>query len=330
MPQLGMAQDSGLLVSWQKSPGDAVAADDVLFEVETDKSTMEVEAGRDGFLAATLAEAGEEVPVGEAVAIISAEAPAAPVTRSRAEAPASADPAPAPAEPSAKDDAPKAEAKAPAKPAAKTPAAAPARGSGERVLASPKARRLALEQGLDLSRLADAGYPQPYHVADLDTLRALPEAAPAGEGVAASRRLVAEAAQDGLPDFTAWAAEVHGMKDADAILAGLAAASLPEAGPVAVERHGQSRTFALPAGRALSQVEETEDAPALTLRDLRGSPLRTVDMGGEATPVVTLTTNGAGLTITLECSPSQMDAQAAIQFITDFAGRVEQPLRHLL
>ena len=37
-----------------------------------------------------------------------------------------------------------------------------------------------------------------------------------------------------------------------------------------------------------------------------------------------------GLTITLECSPSQMDAQAAIQFITDFAGRVEQPLRHLL
>jgi pyruvate dehydrogenase E2 component (dihydrolipoamide acetyltransferase)/2-oxoglutarate dehydrogenase E2 component (dihydrolipoamide succinyltransferase) len=97
-----------------------------------------------------------------------------------------------------------------------------------------------------------------------------------------------------------------------------------------VERHGQSRTFALPAGRALSQVEETEDAPALTLRDLRGSPLRTVDMGGEATPVVTLTTNGAGLTITLECSPSQMDAQAAIQFITDFAGRVEQPLRHLL
>ena len=50
MPQLGMAQDTGLLVAWLKDAGDAVAAGDVLFEVETDKSTMEVEAGRDGYL----------------------------------------------------------------------------------------------------------------------------------------------------------------------------------------------------------------------------------------------------------------------------------------
>jgi pyruvate/2-oxoglutarate/acetoin dehydrogenase E1 component/glycine cleavage system H lipoate-binding protein len=71
MPQLGMAQDTGLLVNWLKAPGDEVAADDILFEVETDKSTMEVEAGRAGWLAATLAEAGEEVPVGDPVAIIS-------------------------------------------------------------------------------------------------------------------------------------------------------------------------------------------------------------------------------------------------------------------
>jgi hypothetical protein len=48
MPQLGMAQDTGILVNWLKAPGDAVAADDILFEVETDKSTMEVEAGRAG------------------------------------------------------------------------------------------------------------------------------------------------------------------------------------------------------------------------------------------------------------------------------------------
>ncbi|WP_412509482.1 biotin/lipoyl-containing protein, partial [Roseovarius sp. SYSU LYC5161] len=86
MPQLGMAQDSGLLVSWLKSPGEAVAASDVLFEVETDKSTMEVEAGRDGYLAATLAQAGEEVPVGGPVAIISDAAPASPVARSVAAA----------------------------------------------------------------------------------------------------------------------------------------------------------------------------------------------------------------------------------------------------
>lgn len=51
MPALGMAQDTGLLVSWQKAVGDAVTVDDLLMEVETDKSTMEVPAGADGYVA---------------------------------------------------------------------------------------------------------------------------------------------------------------------------------------------------------------------------------------------------------------------------------------
>lgn len=321
MPQLGMAQDSGLLVSWLKTPGEAVAATDVLFEVETDKSTMEVEAGQDGFLAATLAEAGENVPVGEPVAIISAAKPDTPVSRSaraalaaKAEgATAQASPAAPPADPVDPDRRP----------------APPARRDG-RILASPKARRLALEQGLDLARLVDAGYEQPFHVRDLETLKALPSAAPAPQATASSRRLVAETSGDGLPDFAAWAAEAHGLRDADALLAGLAAASLPEPGPVAVERHGKTSIYALRQGLALSQVAETNEAPALTLRDLRGSPLRAVEMGSEATPVLTLATHGAGVTITLECSAAQLDAPAAIQLLSDFAGRVEQPLRHLL
>lgn len=316
MPQLGMAQDSGLLVSWLKSPGEAVAASDVLFEVETDKSTMEVEAGRDGYLAATLAQAGEEVPVGGPVAIISDAAPASPVARSVAAA--------APAAPT-QDARPEPEARPARKPAPAAPR--PTRG---RILASPKARRLALEQGLDLARLAEAGYPQPYHVSDLETLRSLPAASPAAEPGAASRRLVAEVPEDGMPGFAAWAAEAHGLSDADVILAALAASSMPESGPVAVERYGQTRTYALPADRALSGVAETEEAPALVLRDLRGSRLSSIEMGGEPTPVLTLTPNAAGLTLTLECAPSQMDARAAIQLLTDFAGRVEQPLRHLL
>lgn len=304
MPQLGMAQDSGLLVSWHKSPGDAVSADDVLFEVETDKSTMEVEAGRDGYLAATLAEAGEEVPVGTAVAIISAEKPDNAVARS---------------------------AKAtPPEQAEKRVAPKPAAATGDRILASPKARRLAMEQGLDLERLAKAGHPQPYHVADLDTLRAMPDAAPASAAPSASRRLVAEIEHDGLPSFTDWIAEAHGPINPDAVIAGLAAASLPAAAPVAVERFGQSTTYALPASRALSGVSETEDAPALTIRDLRGTSLRGIDLGGEDTPVLTLTAQGAGLNLTLECKAADMDARAAIQLLSDFAGRVEQPLRHLL
>ncbi len=318
MPQLGMAQDSGLLVSWHKSPGDAVSADDVLFEVETDKSTMEVEAGRDGYLAATLAEAGEEVPVGTAVAIISAEKPDNAVARS------------AKATPSLKVEQTPAAKATPPEQAEKRPAPKPAAATGDRILASPKARRLAMEQGLDLERLAKAGHLQPYHVADLDTLRAMPDAAPASAAPTASRRLVAEIAHDGLPAFTDWIAEAHGPIDPDAVIAGLAAASLPAAAPVAVERFGQSTTYALPASRALSGVSETEDAPVLTIRDLRGTSLTGIDLGGEDTPVLTLTAQGAGLILTLECKAADMDARAAIQLLSDFAGRVEQPLRHLL
>ena len=78
MPALGMAQDTGLIVAWHKKPGDSVLADDVLLEVETDKSTMEVPAGHDGYIAALLAEAGQDVPVGDVIAVISADKPESP------------------------------------------------------------------------------------------------------------------------------------------------------------------------------------------------------------------------------------------------------------
>ncbi len=71
MPQLGMAQDAGKIVSWLKAPGDKVAKGDALFEVETDKATMEVEAQASGFLTHVSAQAGEDIPVGQAIARIS-------------------------------------------------------------------------------------------------------------------------------------------------------------------------------------------------------------------------------------------------------------------
>jgi pyruvate/2-oxoglutarate dehydrogenase complex dihydrolipoamide acyltransferase (E2) component len=88
MPALGMAQDSGLIVAWRKKPGDPVAASDVLLEVETDKSVMEVEAGHDGFVAAILADAQQAVPVGSVIAIISAAKPENAVARSHKSIPA--------------------------------------------------------------------------------------------------------------------------------------------------------------------------------------------------------------------------------------------------
>ncbi len=324
MPQLGMAQDSGLLVNWLKSPGDAVAVDDVLFEVETDKSTMEVPAGVDGYLAATLADAGQEVPVGSTVAIISAARPEKPVARSFVGAGRQAvAPAPVPKA----DETPKPAPKSPPRPAAP-------KAEDGRILASPKARRLAAERGLDLARLVAAGHPQPYHVADLETLAALPAPAAAMAGAAApmTLRLTAELDGDGLTGFLNWARDAQGMDDSDAILAGLAGASMTAAKPqhVGIERFGALRVFAVPHGRNLAQVQAGDEAPALLIRDLRGTRVRHVELGAGDLPTVTITDSDAGLSLTLEASPQQLDARAAITLLTEFAGRLEQPIRHLL
>ncbi|OZB20408.1 MAG: pyruvate dehydrogenase [Rhodobacterales bacterium 34-62-10] len=322
MPQLGMAQDSGLLVSWTKNLGDKVAADDILFEVETDKSTMEVPAGMDGYLAATLAEPGEDVPVGATLAIISTDKPDAPTARSATSIPA----------PSA--------AKAPPAPAATTPARAeeqpapkpqPAPAAQDRILASPKARRLALERGLNLNNLVAAGHPQPFHARDLDVLANLPATSPAAATArTATIRLTAEIATEGLTAFAQWAAANHGFTDRDVLLAGMAGASLSQPGIIAIERHGHSRGFAIPADRALSAITRSDDRPDLILRDLRDTALRSVTTGAEGTPVLTLMSGHVGLILTLECSVDQMSAPAAIALLSAFAGRMEHPLRHLL
>ena len=324
MPQLGMAQDAGVLVGWSVALGDKVGAEDTLFEVETDKSTMEVPAGAAGYLAATLAEPGEEVPVGEPVAILTEVAPETTEARSRASA-GSAD-APAEAPPPSPEP-----AKAPeAVPAQQKP---PAPAPGGRILASPKARRVALQEGLDLARLVDAGHPQPYHLADLEVLRGLPGDTPAtAEASGPARRLTAEIETDGLPDFCAWVTARHGLDDADAVLAGLAGASLDAEGhvTVAIERLGIQRGFGIPESRQLGRVASSDERPDILVRDLRGTRLREIHLGSPDMPVLTLAPAGAGLSITLDCAAGQLDTPDAIRLISDFAGRVEDPLRHLL
>ncbi|WP_377504621.1 biotin/lipoyl-containing protein [Octadecabacter sp. R77987] len=322
MPALGMAQDTGVIVAWHKGLGDPVAAGDILFEVETDKATMEVEAGADGFVAALLAQATEAAPVGDTIAIISAEKPANPVQRSIADG-GVLKPAPTP------DPAPKAKDDPKPTPQKATKAHAVTSPDG-RILASPKARRLALEQGLDLNRLAQAGHPQPFHVADLEALRAMPNQNV--ETAASSRRLTADLPMDGSGAFMEWAAENAGLTDANALLAGLAAASLGrDAATITVESFGQSRAYTVPAGPFSAIAEaEGETAPDLILRDLRMSRVSTVHLGAEDAPVLTLTQGGGGLSITLECAADALSAGEAVSLLSQFAGRMEQPLRHLL
>src|ERR1700676_2400549 len=68
MPALEMAQETGKLLSWRKKEGEKVAKGEPLFEIETDKAVVEIEAQGDGILAAVTAEVGVVVPVGETIA----------------------------------------------------------------------------------------------------------------------------------------------------------------------------------------------------------------------------------------------------------------------
>lgn len=326
MPALGMAQNAGLIVAWHKKPGDAVAAADLLFDVETDKSVVEVQAGHDGFVAALLAEQGEEAPVGDVIAIISQDKPQTPISLSLKERKASVKTSSAPEKPT-KVEKP---VSAPRKVRSVQPAPVAA---GGRTLASPKARRLALEQGLDLCLLVEQGHPQPYHAKDLAVLEALAKSpAPQGSAPSAGRYLSAEVRSDAFDALAAWAAQELALADARALLAGFAATSLNRKNAnVALEAFGETRIYSI-RGRRLGNVTlaEEDTTPDIRLRDLRFGRLTSVQTGPEDIPVISILATDNAFKLTLECRSEHMDASAAINLLSDFAGRVEQPLRHLL
>ncbi len=153
MPALSPTMEEGILAKWLVAVGDTVKAGDVIAEIETDKATMEVEAVDEGVISELLVAAGAEgVKVNAVIARLKDEGDAAaPAKPAPAAAPAEAPKAAAPAE------APKVDAK-PA-PAAPAPAAAPAAraANGQRIFASPLARRLAAQAGIDLNSVKGSG-----------------------------------------------------------------------------------------------------------------------------------------------------------------------------
>ncbi|MBI2189714.1 MAG: 2-oxo acid dehydrogenase subunit E2 [Acidobacteria bacterium] len=143
MPALEMAQETGKLVSWLKKEGEPVRKGEMLLEVETDKAVVEVEAAGDGILAAVTAKPGDVVPVGHTIAWLVQPGETPPVGGQ-------------PSAPSARraDAAPGGERTAVPGAAGRVlsdPAGAPA------ARLSPKARRLAQEHGVDLSRVKGSG-----------------------------------------------------------------------------------------------------------------------------------------------------------------------------
>jgi len=190
MPALSPTMTEGTLAKWLKAEGDTVDSGDVLCEIETDKATMEVEAVDEGTLGKILvAEGSEGVAVNTPIALILEEGEDASALDEAAAAPAAA-PASA-AEPEAA-------AAAPAAVAAPAPAPAPApAASGERVFASPLARRLASQNGLDVAAIAGSGPKGRVVKRDIEAALA------AGTGKAAPAAAAApSAAPTAAPAFT--------------------------------------------------------------------------------------------------------------------------------
>ncbi|MCA3419589.1 MAG: pyruvate dehydrogenase complex dihydrolipoamide acetyltransferase [Roseomonas sp.] len=144
MPALSPTMTEGNLARWLKQEGDRIKAGDVIAEIETDKATMEVEAVDEGILGRILVPAGTQgVKVNDVIAVLVEAGEAVPAAGAAPQAAPAAAPAPAAPAPVA------------AAPAAAAPA--PAAASGDRVFASPLARRMAAQAGLDIGKIAGSG-----------------------------------------------------------------------------------------------------------------------------------------------------------------------------
>ena len=186
MPAVEMAQDSGILVRWLKAEGEFVKQGEPVMEIETDKTVFEFEAPGSGTLANVSAKEGDEIPVGQVMAVLLAEGESAPkeaaastksVATPLAESPASADGA------------------------AQAPSQAAQPAVGKMPLASPKARRLAAEAGISLASVRGSGPDGAVLAGDVAQQRGAEAAPPVAEQeyeiipLKGKRRIIAERMQ---------------------------------------------------------------------------------------------------------------------------------------
>ncbi|MEB3186163.1 MAG: dihydrolipoamide acetyltransferase family protein [bacterium] len=171
MPKMGYDMTEGKILRWLKAEGEAVTKGEPLAEIQTEKVNIEVEAFEGGVLARILHPAGADVPVGETIGIIAAPGEQVDVPAPAAAAPA----APAPVA----EAAPVAVAPpAPVAPSAVTEATpAPIRAAGERIKASPLARRIAREKNLSLETIIGSGPGGRIVRKDVEQAQAAPAAA---------------------------------------------------------------------------------------------------------------------------------------------------------
>jgi pyruvate dehydrogenase E2 component (dihydrolipoamide acetyltransferase) len=174
MPALEMAQETGKLISWKKKEGEQVAKGETLLEVETDKAVVEIEAQAEGVLGGVTAKVGDVVPVGQTIAWLLKPGEKPPASTAPTQTGRTMDVRPAAA-------------------IALAPTAPEMASSGP-ARVSPKARRLAKELGVDVSRLRGSGPDGEIVAGDI-------QAAASGGGGAPAARSAPEAAP-ATPDIT--------------------------------------------------------------------------------------------------------------------------------
>ncbi len=185
MPALSPTMEEGTLAKWLVKEGDTVSSGDLLAEIETDKATMEFEAVDEGTIGKILIPEGSEgVKVNTAIAVLLEDG----------ESVDDIGAAPAPAPAAAPAAAAGNEVAAPAASEARAPApAAPAKADGGRIFASPLARRIAAQKGLDLAQITGSGPHGRIVKADVESVTATPAAAAPAPAAAAAPATAAPA-----------------------------------------------------------------------------------------------------------------------------------------
>lgn len=179
MPALSSTMETGKIVEWTKSPGDKVEKGETVLVVESDKADMDVESFNEGYLAAIIVEAGQEAPVGSAIALIAETEAEIAEAKKQAVSQGGGSSAPKAASPVA--------VTAPVAVSTATTATAPSNGnSSGRTVASPRAKKLAKQLGVDLKNLKGSGPYGRITAGDVEQASGKPVTTPAATPVAAT------------------------------------------------------------------------------------------------------------------------------------------------
>ncbi|MEJ0078672.1 MAG: biotin/lipoyl-containing protein [Alphaproteobacteria bacterium] len=353
MPQLGETVAEGTISKWFVSAGDAVKPGDNLFEIETDKVSMEVPAIAAGTIAAIHVQAGEVAPVGAVVAVIQGSGETVSVSKPPAPTPPPAKPASAPVAATI------AQAAKPATPMepfreVRSPARnyGPARLPGGTVV-TPLARRLAGEAGIDLTRVKGSGPHGRIVAADIETAGKEPAASQtqvtvaqivltADIAIGQSLALCAEVNTIELADVIvkAWAIVLRrptpGMSsdialvisDAPVLIHDAASRSLSAIAAARDENSGDARGAAsaifitqVPGIASVAHAVRPPQTTMLSIGSRRRAPIETADGSVAFAETVTAT---------LACDPSAIDAALGAELLSTFKGFVERPVTMLV